>query len=479
MKALAMVIILQLTRTISAEEVCDGSACLDPKDQTIIVAVGSQLQIRWGSSGIYPCSAECDGEKIQMQDGDGCDINFNTDTGDMTREKFVGDECKQTRDEDWRATTKNPPNEQDVFFLIERAHPDDSGEWTVKAKPEGNGERVLANAQVWVAAEPEDMSLFFADEEDNDFNATLTLTDGTTKSIVCKATRVRPAPTFIWTIDGSDINGIPELGNMTIEDSIQKSHENSNFTNQYLDVTQELKLPVTGWLDSKTLGCRVEIKDFNGNNVVPNAPDEKLNTYVTFVVPAKPVPSTEDEINPEGSFVAGEEGVLVIHFHSNPGPEELSWYPGDISGNLTSTETNLTVQNGRYTSEGWMDAVECVNVTGSASACDKTRSTSYSSNNAYIAILKVSELTEDDQNHMHNLTITNRIGTTSYSVRIQTIEVGLTTGAIAGIVVGCIVGVVLIAGAILLFIRHRNGKKSKKIRQRKKESRAEERTDRL
>ena len=48
-----------------------------------------------------------------------------------------------------------------------------------------------------------------------------------------------------------------------------------------------MKLPVTGWLDSKTLGCRVEIKDFNGNNVVPNAPDEKLNTYVTFVVPGR------------------------------------------------------------------------------------------------------------------------------------------------------------------------------------------------
>merc|ERR1712110_325193 len=215
--------------------------------------------------------------------------------------------------------------------------------------------------------------------------------------------------------------------------------------------------------------------------VVPNAPDEKLNTNVTFEVQAKPVPSTEDEINPEGSFIAGEEGVLVIHFHANPGPNELSWYPGDIIGNLTSTGTNLTVQTGRYTSEGWKDAVDCVNATGSASACAKTRSNPIQSNpsNAYVAILKVSELTEDDQNHVHNLTITNDIGTTSYSVRIQTIEVGLTTGAIAGIVVGCIVGVVLIAGAILLFIRHRNGKKSKKIRQRKKESRAEERTDRL
>ena len=73
-------------------------------------------------------------------------------------------------------------------------------------------------------------------------------------------------------------------------------------------------------------------------------------------------------------------------------------------------------------------------------------------------------------------------------------------GAVAGIVVGCIV--VLITVAILMLVtfvtinsnvfllptplilpcspsRHRNGKKSKRIRQRKKESRAEERTDRL
>ena len=50
-----------------------------------------------------------------------------------------------------------------------------------------------------------------------------------------------------------------------------------------------------------------------------------VQNLVDLSCPAKPVPSTEDEINPEGSFVAGEEGVLVIHFHSNPVPEELSW----------------------------------------------------------------------------------------------------------------------------------------------------------
>ena len=40
---------------------------------------------------------------------------------------------------------------------------------------------------------------------------------------------------------------------------------------------------------------------------------------------AAPVPSTDPEIFPEGTFEAGEQGVLVIHFHSNPEPMWLSW----------------------------------------------------------------------------------------------------------------------------------------------------------
>ena len=106
-------------------------------------------------------------------------------------------------------------------------------------------------------------------------------------------------------------------------------------------MTQELGLPVIGWLDSKVLGCRVAINDSNGNNLVPNASPADLTLNVTFVVegsvsdlcqilfdvlcPARPVPSTDPEIFPEGTFSAGEEGVLVIHFHSNPEPMELSW----------------------------------------------------------------------------------------------------------------------------------------------------------
>ena len=60
--------------------------------------------------------------------------------------------------------------------------------------------------------------------------------------------------------------------------------EGNEDTNQYWDVKQELKLPVIGWLDGKTLGCRIDIKDSAGYNAIPDAPEEKLNTNITFFV---------------------------------------------------------------------------------------------------------------------------------------------------------------------------------------------------
>ena len=70
--------------------------------------------------------------------------------------------------------------------------------------------------------------------------------------------------------------------------------------------------------------------------------------------------------------------------------------------------------------------VECVNATGSSSSCPSTYSES-NPRNAFIAVLKISELTEDDQNHVHTLKIKNDLGETTYSVRIQTIEGNKTT----------------------------------------------------
>jgi len=479
---LAMTAVLQMAITISGERVCEGQACLDPSTKTIIVLEGQPIEIKLASEGIYPCDGSCPSDKIRAYDGTrGCHLKFSRETTTtMTRENLSGNDCDKTRDQSWGATANDFPNSNDVYLKIKAAHPDDSGQWNFEVKPSSSaGDAVYAEPIIWVVAEPLEVS--FVDENGvnkADYSDGEVVLDSRnlTENVFCKATKVRPAPQFIWTfeIDGVpvDIENIPELENATIDSAVQSSWDGSEYT-EYLDVTQKLELPIIGWLDTKTLGCRIEIHDTNGINLTP--PAAKLSRNVTFTVPAAPVPSTDPEINPEGTFVAGEQGVLVIHFHSNPEPEQLLWQPWDVSSNLTSTRQNKTVQYGRYESEGWMDAVDCLS---NHTACAGIQSLA-NPRNAYVAILTISELTEDDQNNVHSLFIKNTYGTTTYSVRIQNMEVGLTTGAIAGIVVGCIVGVVLIAAAVLMFIRHRNGKKSKKIRQRKKESRAEERTDRL
>ena len=42
--------------------------------------------------------------------------------------------------------------------------------------------------------------------------------------------------------------------------------------------------------------------------------------------------------------------------------------------------------------------------------------------NAYVAILRISELKKEDEQYVHRLTITNEQGATSYAVRITNIE---------------------------------------------------------
>ena len=81
---------------------------------------------------------------------------------------------------------------------------------------------------------------------------------------------------------------IPELENATIfsaEEDLWSGSDGSDYQNQYLDVTQQLDLPVIGWLDTKTLGCRIELHDTNGINLTP--PATKLSRNVTFTVPGE------------------------------------------------------------------------------------------------------------------------------------------------------------------------------------------------
>ena len=78
-----------------------------------------------------------------------------------------------------------------------------------------------------------------------------------------------------------------------------------------------------------------------------------------------------------------------------------------LARRLYTSLTDSTRQKFKYVH--FYNQVDCVNTTGSASACAKTWYKSNTSN-ANVAILKISELTEDDQNHLHILKIKNHIG---------------------------------------------------------------------
>ena len=165
------------------DEKCEDQACLSPSELTIVVAVGNPLEIRFGSKGIYPCenNDQCPDEKILMTDEFDCTLDFDRGTGQMTRGDFTGSDtsCETLRTDNWRATTNNPPGEDDVFLRIESAHPDDryleidcnslinlvcllilSGEWVVIARKEvESGMGVIAHAHVWVGAGEEDIHI--------------------------------------------------------------------------------------------------------------------------------------------------------------------------------------------------------------------------------------------------------------------------------------------------------------------------------
>ena len=74
------------------------------------------------------------------------------------------------------------------------------------------------------------------------------------------------------------------------------------------------------------------------------------------VLTAPPVPSREavDTIS-EGELKSGKEGLLMVPFHANPEPENMTWYLDDLKYPLGLNESSE-----RYTSRGWMRYVSNV-----------------------------------------------------------------------------------------------------------------------
>ena len=96
-----------------------------------------------------------------------------------------------------------------------------------------------------------------------------------------------------------------------------------------------------------------------------------------------------------------------------------------IVSNSTTADTNTTIND-----KATLNITDSMNTTATENlaalrTCEFNQSeTDVDMNqiNAYVAILRISQLKKEDEQYVHRLTITNEQGTTSYAVRIANIE---------------------------------------------------------
>lgn len=279
-----------------------------------------------------------------------------------------------------------------------------------------------------------------------------------TARATCTAFYTRPQPDLRW-----------ELGDGTMEIDAALSNETTtqeNFPNgegyvpgEAMIFTQTLDLTIEPWMDGLNLSCIA-------NHTAYTQFWTNRSAEVTLIVKGPPVPKNET-LEVGGDFTEGEGGILLIPFHSFPAPISLMFDFNGSEDNITVTNPDNSTASGRFTNRGWVVRVQEGNITNRNSA-DTARE--------FYAVLEISEVEESDAGLVHRMTVSNQFGSNTYTFTIPTVQDGgLSAGEIAGIVIGCLAAVVLIAVLAVLFIRHRNGKKSKKIKQERKRRRNEER----
>lgn len=334
---------------------------------------------------------------------------------------------------------------------VRHASKKDHGEWTVTVQYGETFTPKSIKFNVTVAEMPSDISFVglgesvtFKKEGEEEIPE---------KQVTCKVTHVRPAPTFQWMI-GPNVVYIDDSEFNTYNASLGAITEMNNSEDEdYLDVVQTLNLRPKSWMDGQYLRCRTNHTAYNSTHE-----EEDKSISVNIIVQAPPVPNnTVVDAVADEELVAGQEGVILVPFHSNPPPTNITWYLTDLDEPLYLNQTL-----GKYTSEGWMEYNRTVTRTTTSTA------------SGFVALLRVDKLRSSDSGMQHTVFVANELGSSNYTFRIQEItKVGLGGGEIAGIVIGCILGLVLIAACVIMIIRRKNLKKSKKIKQERRKEREE------
>jgi len=337
-----------------------------------------------------------------------------------------------TRPENWRMKWyRGNVTQQDRAYGIELKHAsvEDHGTWTVSitSNPTNPADAQVNSTQfeVIVAKAPREVVFEGAQYQGDDvvFEAGFGQNEISTVDIQCKAVECSPPPTFMWMIDEvlvyyrNDTQG----QNNTVEVDGRT----------YYTSTETLTFKPQSWMDGRRFYCVVNQTAYNTSHSL----EERSASFLIRVL-APPVPRADViETLAEEELKSGKEGLLMVPFHANPAPLNLTWYLDGLNSPLGMNETR-----DRYSSRGFIRYNHSLKMDNEP--------------NQYVALLDINKLKVKDSDTLHNISIANDKGSTMYQFRIQKIKKGgLSDGEIAGIVVGVVAGVILIAICVILIIR--------------------------
>jgi len=325
---------------------------------------------------------------------------------------------------------------------VTNCHELDHGHWEVKTKSGSNSDTegsdppseadgsfnvTIVKAPGNIILEPYNINEFVANE-----NGSISPIE-----ITCIAEQCGPEPRFIWKIDDTI------LYDNNTEGSIASTPGTRDF-GVYNDYSQRITFQPETSMDAKRFSCNIEHEGYDATDG-----EDVKSTWFEIKVVGPPVPK-EDEVYTESEveLKSGEEARLLVPFHSNPHPTNLSWVITDV-GTLDESIRNI----GRFYHEGWNQT--------NGTFYDGSRSWSETPEHQYVAVLRVDSLKKSDQGDEHILRVTNPRGTTEYTVKIQHITKVLSGGEIAGIVIGVLASIILVAVVVILVIRRKNIRKAK------------------
>jgi len=394
-----------------------------------------------GSAALEVTSTSGRGRVVVREDSDFAILSCSSDSHEETTCTWILPQTEEgvARRCSWlKGSPKQCRSAPNVWFngtsglcqvRVSRVQEDQNGAWTCEI---GSGEeQATAQVELYVAMEPEVdwIGAYFS-------GSTIKLVKGEEKTLGCEALEARPSGDFIfhWGYDHTQ-------GNIAASDQV---------VNQQMSGAEDVNRTVTIVpdfdMDKKTLFCTFLQVDGEGNTVYKTQAQLDIEVFALDIGP-------ETEAQKIGK--TGENVTFSVHFTSSPPPEEgdMTWVVQLPEGSRPSKH-EIQVPEGE--GEGkWIAGRYLVHPLHTVSRHN------------YRVELTVINVTKADEENVHSLKITKRVGSGNSIEREQKFSLFVDRAPIPDestsivliiVIVVIIVLVVVITGAMLVVYAKKNEK---------------------